>query len=380
MSNNLDSNRPVITDEGIIDMPGLASRWVRLADGRRAHYVTSGDKGPAVVLLHGGIEGSSGTAGFRFMAPFLAAHGFRVYCPDRPGFGLADKSKPEYLNAGRKANVEFLKNFADALCLDEFHLSGNSAGCIVSADFVITHPERVLSVAYIAGALGNILGYFGEDMGANFKIPPSQGKFTPNPSFTMEPWDGTPESMKSMMDSIIYRPEAVWPELIQMRCDAGLAFRKARAAFGMSPTVPMSEMMGDPDNVFSMKDRLTNLKVPMIYMYGLLDVLLPVENGFQQEDAAENIQFFYPDHTGHQGQSDSPELFNQTFLEFFRDGKVSWPTAQAAGVSLRRPINADLVEEPAGGFPELQPNLYTDIDTLRNGWKSAGLATELEAI
>src|SRR5687768_13727299 len=116
-----------LTDEGIIDIPGLASRWVRLADGRRAHYVTAGDKGPAVVLLHGGIEGSSGTAGWRFMAPVLAANGFRVYCPDRPGYGLSDVSSERYLPHDQKAQVDFLNMFVDALCLDKFHLSGNSA-------------------------------------------------------------------------------------------------------------------------------------------------------------------------------------------------------------------------------------------------------------
>ena len=44
-------------------IPGLYSRWVRLANGARAHYVISGETGPAVILLHGGIVGSSGTAG-----------------------------------------------------------------------------------------------------------------------------------------------------------------------------------------------------------------------------------------------------------------------------------------------------------------------------
>jgi 2-hydroxy-6-oxonona-2,4-dienedioate hydrolase len=105
----------------------------------------------------------------------------------------------------------------------------------------------------------------------------------------------------------------------------------------------------------------------MIYFYGLLDVLLPVENGFNQEDHVPNIQFFYPDEAGHQGQTDRPAVFNQAFLEFFRDGKVSWPTAREAGVSLRRPINPKLVEEAPGGFPQPNPGMYADIATLRRG-------------
>jgi hypothetical protein len=58
-----------------------------------------------------------------------------------------------------------------------------------------------------------------------------------------------------------------------------------------------------------------------------------------------NIQFFYPEDCGHQGQSDQPELFNQLFLEFFRDGRVSRETADRAGVSKRRPEIETLVEQ-----------------------------------
>src|ERR1700761_7053245 len=115
-----DSGSHGLTEENIIHIPGLYSRWVRLANGARAHYVTSGDTGPAVVLLHGGLPGSSGTAGWRFMAPFLGSRGFRVYCPDQPGFGLAD-ARPDYWPVGPHSHVEFVHEFANALCLDRFH-------------------------------------------------------------------------------------------------------------------------------------------------------------------------------------------------------------------------------------------------------------------
>lgn len=37
-----------LTDEGIVDVPGLLSRWVRLADGSMAHYIPAGESGPPV--------------------------------------------------------------------------------------------------------------------------------------------------------------------------------------------------------------------------------------------------------------------------------------------------------------------------------------------
>src|SRR6204780_5131622 len=106
-----------LTDEGIIDVPGMMSRWVRLGTGTKAHYVTSGESGPAIVLLHGGIIGSSGTAGWRFMAPFLAENGFRVYCPDQPGFGLTENPELKYAY-GAAGHVDFVHDFTTALNLD----------------------------------------------------------------------------------------------------------------------------------------------------------------------------------------------------------------------------------------------------------------------
>jgi hypothetical protein len=71
-----------------------------------------------------------------------------------------------------------------------------------------------------------------------------------------------------------------------------------------------------------------------------------VENGFGIEHYLPDVQFFYPDECGHQGQTDQPEMFNQVFLEFFRDGRVARKTADWAGVSGRRPESASLVEQP----------------------------------
>lgn len=350
-----DSASRGLTEEGIIHIPGLYSRWVRLANGAKAHYVTAGESGPAVILLHGGIEGSSGTAGWRFMATMLGANGFRVYAPDRPGFGLSDVSRVEYLNVGNKAQVDFVRMFADALCLDKFHLAGNSAGCSLSTNFVVSHPERVLSVGLIAGSIGNI--------NPKPRVPPAEGKFTPNPAYVSIPFDGSEKSMADLMAGIIYEAKAIWPELITMRSRDAVAQREARAKADVQRE-PYVDVDPNLMQIFSTKDRLDKLTIPIIYLYGLQDVLLPVENGFNQEDATPNIQFFYPDECGHQGQTDQPDMHNQAFLEFFRDGKLSWETAKWAGVSRRRPIDPARVEEPAGGFPPVVREAYVDHPTL----------------
>jgi len=322
--------RVALTEEGILCIPGFLSRWVRLPGGVMAHYMTAGETGPAVVLLHGGIIGSSGMAGWRFMAPFLAANGFRVYCPDQPSFGLT-RDPNGYYEPGSAGHVDFCHDFTTALGLDRFHLSGNSMGCNNTVNYVVAHPERVISYALIAGGIGDLVSEEeGQEIRAkvNHVMPP------------INVFDGTKESMKTMMEAIIYRVEAIGDDLLEMRTRAANDHREAymrHVGRGfMAPTVADKSR-------FSTKGRLDTMPIPAIYLYGKQDVLLPVELGYLQEDRCPNIQFFYPDECGHQGQTDHPDMFNQVYLEFFRDGQVSRKSADWAGVSTRRPEIAAFV-------------------------------------
>lgn len=95
----------------------------------------------------------------------------------------------------------------------------------------------------------------------------------------------------------------------------------------------------------STKGRLDALQIPALYLYGQDDVLIPVEWGYEQEKILTKIQFFFPAECGHQGQTDQPELCNQVFLEFFRDGKITRQTADRAGVSKNRPEISSSVDQ-----------------------------------
>ncbi len=311
---------------------GLLSRWVRLPGGVKAHYVTAGETGPAVILLHGGINGSSGTAGYRFMAPFLAAHGFRVYCPDMPAYGLTEDPAGFYQEV-IAGHVDFVHDFATALCLDRFHLAGNSLGCINTVYYVISHPERVLSYALISGVIGDLVPKEEEQA-----VRDSVG----HRPVRMFRFDGTAESMRSVMTEMIRSGDAVSDDLVEMRTLAANLHTDEHArhialAYGERPATDRVRL--------TTKGRLDTLPIPAIYLYGRQDVALPVELGYLQEERLPNVQFFFPDDCGHQGQTDQPEMFNQVFLEFFRDGRVSRATADWAGVSKNRPEIADYVAQ-----------------------------------
>ena len=316
-----------LTEENIMHIPGMLSRWVRLGNGELAHYMTSGETGPAVILLHGGIPGSSGTAGWRFMAPILGANGFRVYCPDQPGFGLSDTREQYHPVNGTLDHVDFVNRFADALCLDTFSLAGNSMGCINTAHYVVRYPHRVDRFVLIAGFIGD---HYITEIEKELRVPVGQ----------------TTDSgqMGSMMSGIIRNPNAVTPDLIEMRTSA--AKRNADAYEKWHQANNFGQITADVARALSTRGRIDKLDVPGIYLYGLNDVILPHDPiGYQQEDLLPKMQFFYVDDCGHQGQTDQPEIFNRVFTEFFRDGKVSREAADLAGVSKRRPELTDLVAQ-----------------------------------
>jgi pimeloyl-ACP methyl ester carboxylesterase len=318
-----------LTEEGLIEIPGIRSEWVTLANGAKAHYSASGDTGPAIILIHGGIQGSSGTAGWRYMMPFLAEQGFRVYAPDRPGFGLADAREEHWPHRGFMSWVEYLEEFARALNLKKFHIAGNSQGAQTAAYYTVYHPERVLSLAMIA------TGGLNQSMGVDM----SQVK----PGLGMPKFEGTQQSMRDAMTSIIYRQEAISDDLLTMRTNAANTQAKAYDV-GMAWN---REAAKDPNtaHLLDLRGKLDKITIPAIYLYGMQDVLGPVENAYLQEEKLPNIQLFYPDECGHQGQTDQPDMHNQVFLEFFRDGKVSRKTADWAGVSKRRAELPNLVEQ-----------------------------------
>ena len=54
-----------------------------------------------------------------------------------------------------------MNDFANAVCLDRFHLSGNSQGASVAAQYIVDHPERVISYALVAS--GSLMAQLGLD-------------------------------------------------------------------------------------------------------------------------------------------------------------------------------------------------------------------------
>ena len=313
-----------LTEEGLLNVPGVASRWVRLANGAKAHYMTSGEVGPNVMLLHGGFPGSSGVALWRFMLPALAEAGFRVYAPCRPGFGLSDLREEYWPHYGYFSWADFVDDFANAVCLDRFHLSGSSQGSNVSAQYAVEHPERVISLIFVATTLLGQLG-LDDDGKSKERFPPA---------FIPTPWDGIKETFANNLRTVAYKDALIPDDLVEMR------FRSAeRQLKSLNTAIEFNNnILKNPRYAqrFRLKGRLDKLAIPGIYIHGKDDVMTSVKVGYEQEKILQNFKFYYPERCGHSGQNDRPDLFNKVFAEFFKTGKLSPELEEEAGVSQGR--------------------------------------------
>lgn len=302
----------MLTDEGIIHIPGILSRWATLRSGAKAHYVTAGEAGLSVVLLHGGIVGSSGMAGWRGIVPRLAKAGFRVYAPDRPGFGLCDLRPEHWPRRGVRSQIEFIHEFVEAVGLEEqFLLAGNSQGAQMGASYAVTYPERLKRMVLIASPAFHARLGLGDGMRRT-----TEGGHGP--------FDGTEQWMRKTMERIVKKKEAITDELIKMRT---LMANRDKECYAAGQRVQREEL-ADP-NLFqavNFKGRLDRITIPTIFLWGKDDVLAPVAMGYELEKALPNMRFHFLEDCGHQAQTDRPELVSQIFIEWFRDGKLSAET------------------------------------------------------
>ncbi|WP_189265363.1 alpha/beta fold hydrolase [Streptomyces fuscichromogenes] len=218
-------------------------------------------------------------AGWRFLAPFLGENGLRVCCQDMPAFGLSDdreEHRPRVIHDFVDF-VDFVHEFTSALCLDRFHLTGNSMGCMNTANYTVAHPDRVIGFVLIAGAIGDVVQATGK----------------PKTDVELTRCDGTPEGMRRMMESISHRVEASSDDLVAMRYRAAERGKAGHVSFwpsllqysGFAPWEGASLQAR-----LSTKGRLDKFDVPGICLYGIEDVLTPVEWGFGQEKWLPKVQ------------------------------------------------------------------------------------------
>lgn len=269
-------------------------------------YQTQGDRGPAVVLVHG-FGASWGH--WRQNIPVLAEN-CRVYAIDLIGFGGSAKPTP-----GEKISYTFetwgqqLADFCREVVGSPVYLVGNSIGCIVAMQAAVDHPDIVLGLALLNCSLRLLhdrkraqLPWY-RSMGAPIVQKLLSVKWIGKLFFSQL---AKPKVVRKVLLQAYKHPEAVTDELVDMLMapafDEGAV--DVFVAFTRYSQGPLPE------------DLLPLLPCPTIILWGTEDPWEPIALGREFANYPKVEKFIPIEGVGHCPQDEAPELVNPILLEW----------------------------------------------------------------
>lgn len=271
---------------------GHIDRFIEV-DGLRTRYLEAGD-GPPVLLMHGASLGSSAHVWDLSLDP-LASAGFRVIAYDDPGYGLSDDPPDTTVRHRRR----FLPRFMDALGLERANVVGHSQAGGVAVQAALDQPQRFIKLMV---------------MGTTSLVPPLPGQGP-------DEYGGGPLEEPTLEETIeelkvhVFDVEATPRELIEARhrMSIGQCFQsylKRRA--GPRATT------GDEHP--PLWQRLTELRMPLLMVYGLQDNRGAVgerAQRFKEQSPERRIELI--DRCSHLIHWDQPQRFHKLAVTFFTD-------------------------------------------------------------
>jgi pimeloyl-ACP methyl ester carboxylesterase len=248
-----------------------------LKDNIVVHYLEAG-QGPVLVLVHG--LGSSSEV-WRDSIHYLA-RGYQVVAIDLPGYGKSDKPRADYSVAYHAAA---LNDFIDTLGAGKVALVGNSMGGWISAITALNHPEKVSHLILVDSA------GLRQD-----KLP----TINLNPS--------TKEEERALLLSLFANRSFVTEKLVSDQWE----YRK-----DMRPTVRVT-LESFKSKLPFLEDRLNNIKVPTLIIWGKEDTLIPLSYAERFAKGIPGSKLVVIDSAGHLPQVEQPAAFYRAVKRFVR--------------------------------------------------------------
>lgn len=263
----------------------------------RLHYEEAG-QGTAVVMLHGGGPGASGTSNFGPNLPVFAER-FRTLVVDQPGYGKSDK--PEIKGNYFTFAADALAALLDELGIGRVHLVGNSLGGGTAVRFALSNPGRAGRLV-LMGPGGLSLNVFAPDPTegvrrlAEFAAPPGPSR----------------EKMAAFLRTLVFDQRLVTEELIDERyaaaCDPDSL--RAMASMGASFFDPASYEEG---LLWREAHRLRNR---VLLIWGREDRVNPVDGALVAMKMIRRAQLHVFGGCGHWVQLEKADEFNRLAIGF----------------------------------------------------------------
>jgi pimeloyl-ACP methyl ester carboxylesterase len=277
-----------------IDWPSLTREELIL--GRRVNVIDSGGSGPPLLFLHG--LGGLWQNWLLNLPAFMGTH--RVIAPDLPGFGGSE------MPAGR-ISIQGLARVIDALCerlsITDPVVIGNSMGGFIGAELALAFPTRVRRLVLISAA-----GISAENMWREpiMAIGRLMAVGTARAGVKQLPVVNRPRLRRAALQLVIRYPE---------RLSVPLASELVVGAGTPGFVGGLDAVLG-----YSFRDRLPEIEVPTLIVWGRNDILIPVEDAYEfQRLIGDNARLEVFDDTGHLAMLERPSRFNALLAGFIAE-------------------------------------------------------------
>lgn len=276
------------------NMAGLEVHRVQISDSD-IEYLRGGE-GPTLLLLHGfGADKDNWTRLAKYLTPQ-----FDVIALDLPGFG--NSSQDADLDYDVLPQVERVKQFADRLQLDDFHLAGSSMGGYIAGNFAKQYTERVASLTLVSP--------FGvtTSQPSDMFLAISQG----------EPPIIVPRSQDEFaaLINFIFVDPPYFP-------DSMIEYLGTRAAQSAPFTAQLFEQIhhmknGQPHPRAPLDQTLKGLALPTLVLWGDTDRVLHVSGAHVLQTIIPGAQVVVMEHVGHLPMLEKPGETADILLAFLR--------------------------------------------------------------
>jgi pimeloyl-ACP methyl ester carboxylesterase len=264
--------------------------------GQRIHYRDQGRRdGRTIVLLHGS------NSSLQTWEPLVKRLGgdYRIVTLDLPGHGLTGGTPDkDYSAAGMIAAVDVV---AAKLGLDHFILGGNSMGGWVAWRYALAEPGRVDALLlFDAAGMPLRKGEKGPESNLGFRL-------LKNPAGRWLAGQITPRSLveKSLRQSVA--KTGIVDDAMVDRYWELLRFPGNREATALRATL---------DREPAMADRIGEIKVPVLILFGKQDRLINPSAALTFHDRIAGSEVVLLDGVGHLPMEEAPDATAMTIADF----------------------------------------------------------------
>jgi pimeloyl-ACP methyl ester carboxylesterase len=279
-------------------------------DGQRVNVLDTGETDPArpaLLFLHG--WSSNWQIFLLNIAAFMDTH--RVLSLDLPGFGASEMPPEPVSIRGYARTVDAM---CDALGVERVSVVGNSMGGFIGAELALSFGTRVDRLVLVSAA-----GLSTENLPRTLSLTAARVVAAGVPFATRfeSPIVRRPRLRRAAMQLVLRYPEKVSVPLAQ---ELVLSFGKPGFVAGLEAIID-----------YSYRDRLPQIDVPVLVVWGRNDLMVPVGDAFAYADLiGENARVELFEDTGHAPMLERPSRFN-ALLRAFLAGEAA-PEAGVAGV------------------------------------------------